>query len=179
MYKIVDSKVYYEGKVLKLQVDEIEYTSTKNKGIREVAIHPGGSVIVPITNEGKFVLVKQFRYPLQKELIEFPAGKLDENEDPMICAERELEEETGYSSDTIIYLGKIYTAPGYCTELLHIFVARNLKSGNHNREEGEKEMQILELNYDDIIDLVRKEEITDSKTISALFYLQNKDISKF
>lgn len=179
MYKVVDSKVYYEGKVLKLQVDEIEYNSTKNRGIREVAIHPGGAVIVPITNEGKFVLVKQFRYPLQKELIEFPAGKLDENEDPIICAKRELEEETGYSSDNIFYLGKIYTAPGYCTELLHIFVAKNLKSGNHNREEGEKEMQILELKYDEIIELVRKEELTDSKTISALFYLQAKDISKF
>lgn len=179
MHKLLDSKIFYEGKVLKLQVDEIEYASTKNKGIREVAIHPGGAVIVPITNEGRFVLVKQFRYPLQKELIEFPAGKLDENEDPLICAKRELEEETGYSSENIFYIGKIYTAPGYCTELLHIFVAKNLKSGNHNREEGEREMQILELKYEEIIDLVRKEQLTDSKTISALFYLQAKDISKF
>jgi ADP-ribose pyrophosphatase len=174
MLKVLNSKIYYEGKVLKLKVDEIEYTSTKNRGIREVAIHPGGAVIVPITNEGNFVLVKQFRYPLQKELIEFPAGKLDENEDPIICAKRELEEETGYSSDDISYLGKIYTAPGYCTELLHIYLATNLKSGNHNREEGEREMQILEMSQNDLLKLIQEEAIVDSKTISALFFLQAK-----
>ncbi len=174
MYKVLDSKIYYEGKVLKLQVDEIQYDSSKKIGIREVAIHPGGAVVVPITTEGKFVLVKQFRYPLQEELIEFPAGKLDENEEPINCAKRELEEETGYFSDDITCLGKIFTAPGYCTELLHIFLARNLKQRNQNREEGEKDMQILELNFDEISELIKSEEITDSKTISALFYLQLK-----
>lgn len=179
MYKLISSKVYYEGKVLKLQVDEIEYEATKNKGIREIAIHPGGSVVVPITDDGKLVLVKQFRYPLKEDLIEFPAGKLDINEDPLICARRELEEETGYSSDKISYLGKIYTAPGYCTELLNIFVAENLKSGNHNREEGEKEMQILELSLSEIIELIKEEQIVDSKTISALFFLKLKGIIKF
>lgn len=179
MFKVIDSKVYYEGKVLKLQVDEIQYDSTSNRGIREIAIHPGGAVIVPITNEGKFVLVKQFRYPLKKELIEFPAGKLDEKEDPFICAKRELKEETGYESDEISYLGKIYTAPGYCTELLYIYLAKNLKSGNHSREEGEREMQILELNFQDVVELIKNEEIVDSKTISALFFLQVKGLIKF
>ncbi len=179
MYRLVDSKVYYEGKVLKLQVDEIEYTLTNNKGIREIAIHPGGAVIVPIKSDGKLVLVKQFRYPLKKELIEFPAGKLDNDEDPLICAKRELEEETGYLSDDINYIGKIYTAPGYCTELLHIFFAENLREGNHKREEGERGMQILELTQHEILDLIKNEQITDSKTISALFYLQSKELIKF
>lgn len=179
MYNLIDSKVYYEGKVLKLQVDEIQYDYTNNKSIREVAIHQGGAVIVPITNAGKLVLIKQFRYPLKKELIEFPAGKLDANEEPLKCAKRELEEETGYSTEDVSYLGKIYTAPGYCTELLHIFAAQNLKAGNHNREEGEKEMQILELNPDEILTMIKKEEIVDSKTISALFFLQTKGYIKF
>lgn len=179
MLKVIDSKVYYEGKVLKLQVDEIEYDSSKNKGIREIAIHPGGAVVVPITNDGKFILVKQFRYPLQKELIEFPAGKLDDNEDPLECAKRELEEETGFKSEEISYLGKIYTAPGYCTELLHIYLAKNLKEGNHNREEGEKEMQILKMSFDEVLELIKAEEIVDSKTISALFFLYNKNEIKF
>jgi ADP-ribose pyrophosphatase len=176
MFKVIDSKTFYEGKVLKLQVDEIEYASSKNIGLREVAIHPGGAVIVPINNDGKFVLVKQFRYPLKIELIEFPAGKLDNDEDPITCARRELEEETGYSSSDISYIGKFYTAPGYCTELLHIFLAKNLKTGNHRREEGENEMQIIELTLDEIQNMIKQEKILDSKTISALFLLQSKGV---
>ncbi len=93
-FKLTNSKILFEGKVFNLKVDEIEYDSG-NKGIREVAVHPGGAVVVPITNEGKLVMVTQFRYPFQTTLLEFPAGKLDMDENPLDCAVRELEEETG------------------------------------------------------------------------------------
>lgn len=179
MLKVIDSKVYYNGKVLQLRVDEIEYLNSNNRGIREVAIHPGGAVIVPIKNDGKIIFVQQFRYPLQTELLELPAGKLDQNENPILCATRELEEETGYTSNDVSYLGKIYTAPGYSTELLEIFVAKNLKEGNHKREEGENGMQVFEFSSDIILKLIKEEKIIDSKTISALFFLQVKGIIKF
>ena len=170
-YKLLKSEIRFKGKVFDHQVDEIEYENG-NKGIREIAIHPGGAVVVPVKDNGKIILVKQLRYPLQKELIELPAGKLDKDEDPLVCATRELEEETGYKADEIKKLGIIYTAPGYCTEILHIYSAKGLTSGNHNREEGEHGMEILELSLTEIEKMICNGEITDAKTIVGIFYLK-------
>ncbi len=171
-YKILKSQILYKGKVFDHQVDKIEYESG-NKGIREIAVHPGGAVVVPVKDDGKIILVKQFRYPLQKTLIELPAGKLDKDEDPLICATRELEEETGYKATEIKKLGQIYTAPGYCTEVLHIYYAKGLKPGNHNREEGEQGMEILELSLNEIEKMINQGEITDAKTIVGIHYVKN------
>lgn len=171
-YKILKSQILYKGKVFDHQVDEIEYESG-NKGIREIAVHPGGAVVVPVKDDGKIILVKQFRYPLQKTLIELPAGKLDKDEDPLFCATRELEEETGYKASEIKKLGQIYTAPGYCTEVLHIYYAKGLKPGNHNREEGEQGMEILELSLNEIEKMINQGEITDAKTIVGIHYVKN------
>lgn len=154
------------------QVDEIEYESG-NKGIREIAIHPGGAVVVPVKDDGKIILVKQFRYPFQKTLIELPAGKLDKGEDPLVCATRELEEETGYRAKEIKKLGEIYTAPGYCTEILHIYMAKGLTSGNHNREEGEHGMEILEYSLDELEKMIAEGEIKDAKTITGAYFLKS------
>ena len=173
-YKVLKSEIRFKGKVFDHQVDEIEYESG-NKGIREVAIHPGGAVVVPIKDDGKIILVRQFRYPLQKTLIELPAGKLDKDEDPLVCATRELEEETGYKAKEIKKLGEIYTAPGYCTEILHIYSASGLTPGNHNREEGEQGMEILELTIDEIKKMIFSGKITDAKTIAGIFYLTNSN----
>lgn len=174
-FKIIKSEILYKGKVFDHQVDEIEYNSG-NKGIREIAIHPGGAVVVPVKDDEKIILVKQFRYPLQKTLIELPAGKLEKGEDPLVCATRELEEETGYKSNKIFKLGEIYTAPGYCTEILHIYSATELIPGNHNREEGEHGMEILELTMNEIQQMIMNGEITDAKTIVGIYYLQNSKI---
>jgi ADP-ribose pyrophosphatase len=170
-YKLLKSEIRFRGKVFDHQVDEIEYENG-NKGIREIAIHPGGAVVVPVKDDGKIILVKQLRYPLQKKLIELPAGKLDKGEDPLVCATRELEEETGYKAKEIKKLGEIYTAPGYCTEILHIYSAKELTPGNHNREDGEDGMEILELSLTEIEKMISKGEITDAKTIVGIYYLK-------
>lgn len=171
-YKLLKSEIRFKGKVFDHQVDEIEYESG-NKGIREIAIHPGGAVVVPVKDDGKIILVKQFRYPLQKTLIELPAGKLEKGEDPLVCATRELEEETGYKSNKIFKLGEIYTAPGYCTEILHIYSASELIPGKHNREEGEHGMEILELTINEIQQMIMNGEISDAKTIVGIHFLKN------
>ncbi|MCH7773878.1 MAG: NUDIX hydrolase [Bacteroidetes bacterium] len=172
-FKLTNSKILFEGKVFNLKVDEIEYDSG-NKGIREVAVHPGGAVVVPITIEGKLVMVTQFRYPFQTTLLEFPAGKLDIDEDPLDCAVRELEEETGYKAAKVNKLGKIYTAPGYCTETLHIYVAQELKKGDHKREEGEQGMEVFELSLEEIEKKINNGEIVDAKSICGFYYLKNR-----
>jgi ADP-ribose pyrophosphatase len=106
-------------------------------------------------------------------LIELPAGKLDKGEDPLVCATRELEEETGYKAKEVKKLGEIYTAPGYCTEELHIYSASGLIPGNHNREEGEHGMEILEYSMDQIEKMILSGEITDAKTIVGIYYIKN------
>ena len=166
-FTVTKSETLFKGKVFDLQVDEIEYKSG-NKGVRETAVHKGGAVVVALTKEYKIVFVNQFRYPHQKYLLELPAGKLNENEDPQTCAVRELEEETGYQANKISKLGVVATTPGFCTEMLHIYLAEELTAGDHNREEGESGMEILEFTLNEIDEKIKNGEIYDAKTISGI-----------
>jgi len=167
-YSTFKSDVIYRGKVFNTRVDQIEYDSG-NKSIREVAEHPGGAVVVPVTNEGKIIMVTQHRFPVDKVLLELPAGKLGRGEDPLICAVRELEEETGYKSANVKELGSIFTTPGYSTEKLWIYLAKDLKPGNHNREEGEYGMEVFEYSLREIEEKIYAGEIVDGKTICGIF----------
>jgi len=167
-YRIVKSDVVYSGKVFNIKVDQIEY-NTGNKAVREVAEHPGGAVVVPVTKEGKIVMVTQHRFPVDKILLELPAGKLGKGEDPFVCAVRELEEETGYKSDNVKELGSIYTTPGYSTEKLWIYLAKDLKPGNHNREEGEFGMEVFEFSQKEVEEKILSGDIVDGKTICGIF----------
>lgn len=167
-YQIVKSEVIFRGKVFNTIVNQIEYDSG-NKAVREVAEHPGGAVVVPVTDEGKIVMVTQHRFPMNEVLLELPAGKLNKGENPFVCAIRELEEETGYKSENVSELGSIYTTPGYSTEKLWIYLAKNLKPGNHNREEGEYGMQVFEFSIDEIEKKITNGEIVDGKSICGIF----------
>ena len=172
-YKIVKSEVIFRGKVFNTKVNQIEYNSG-NKAVREVAEHPGGAVVVPVTSDEKIVMVTQHRFPMNKVLLELPAGKLDKDENPFVCAVRELEEETGYKSDNVKELGAIYTTPGYSSEKLWIYLAKDLKPGSHNREEGEFGMEVFELSLKEIEDKIYKGEIVDGKTICGMFLAKQK-----
>jgi len=167
-FRVVKSEVIYRGKVFNTKVDQIEYNSG-NKAVREVAEHPGGAVVVPVTAEGKIIMVTQHRFPVDKTLLELPAGKLSKDEDPMLCAVRELEEETGYKSDNIKEIGSIYTTPGYSSEKLWIYLAKDLKPGDHNREEGESGMEVFEYSLKKVEEKIYNGEIVDGKTICGIF----------
>ncbi len=175
-FEVKKSEVLFRGKVFDLKVDEIEYNSG-NKGIREVAVHPGGAVIFALKGNDKIILIKQFRYPFKDFLLELPAGKLEKNEDPLNCAKRELEEETGFTANKWTKLGQIYTSPGFSSEILHIYLAENLKDGRHNREEGEYGMEVHEYSFIDIADKIKKGEIVDSKTICGFYMAKNHLLS--
>jgi ADP-ribose pyrophosphatase len=174
-YRILKSEIVFSGKVFNTKVDQIEYTSG-NRSVREVAEHPGGAVVVPVTDDGKIIMVTQHRFPVNKVLLELPAGKLGKNENPLHCAVRELEEETGYKSDNVKEIGSIYTTPGYSTEKLWIYLAKNLKPGNHNREEGEFGMQVFKFTLKEVEDKIYSGEIVDGKTICGI-YLSKKYIN--
>lgn len=166
-FQVTKSNVIFNGKVFDIQVDSITYP-TGNDGVREVVVHPGGAVVAALTDEDEIILVSQFRYPLKKRVLELPAGKLEKGEDPEGCALRELKEETGFSAERIDKLGAIATTPGFCSEILHIYLARGLKKGNHNREEGERDMKTHFHSLRELDDLIATGEIFDSKTICGI-----------
>lgn len=168
-FKVIKSDTVFRGKVFDVRVDEIEYNDTRNKSFRQVAVHPGGAVVVPIKDDGKIILITQYRYPHDSVVLELPAGKLEKGEDPMLCAKRELTEETGYSAKETTKLGKIFTTPGFCSEVLHIYLAKGLTPGNHAREEGEEDIQLVELTLDEIEKKIKSGEIVDGKTISGIY----------
>jgi len=167
-FTVTKSDLIFSGRVFDLYVDQIEYPSG-NKGVRETAVHNGGAVISALTNENKLVLVKQYRYPLRADLIELPAGKLEKGEDPLVCATRELTEETGYTAEKIVKLNAVPTAPGFCSEILHIYLATGLKPGPAHREEGEYGMEVFECTIPEIEDMIMSGKITDSKTIAGVY----------
>ncbi len=169
-FEIEESKIIFSGRVFDVKLDKIKYKSTGNNAMREVVIHRGGAVIIAVTQEGKIPLVKQYRYPFDKVLIELPAGKLDAGEDPLVCAARELKEETGYSAKNVKRLGSIYTSPGYSSEELYLFLATELEAGETELEEGEEGMEILELAPEEITQMILNGEIHDAKTIAGLFF---------
>lgn len=161
--------VVYRGKVFDLIVDEVEYPSG-SRGVREIAHHPGGAVVVPLFDDRTVLMVRQLRYPLGTQILELPAGKLGPSEDPEAAAHRELEEETGWRASSLLRLTSIYTTPGFCDEELHIFLATGLTRSprGHHREEGEYSMTLHRLALDDLVGMILGGELKDSKTIIGL-----------
>jgi ADP-ribose pyrophosphatase len=171
--KRLSRQVVYSGKVFDLIVDQVEYPSGI-KGIREIAHHPGGSVVIPVLDDGNVLLVKQLRYPFGRHIYELPAGKLSPDEDPAIAAARELEEETGYLIGTLKHITSIYSTPGFCDEVLHLYLATGLHISptGHKREEGEKTMTVHSMPLQQALTLIENCEIVDAKTIVGLFWLE-------
>jgi len=168
--KTLTSECRYAGRVFDLVVEEIEYPSG-NRSVREIARHPGGAVIVPLLNDGSVILVRQYRYPFHQYVVELPAGKLEAGEDPRHCAERELEEETGYGAASFTRLTAIYTTPGFCSEVLHIYLAQGLRPGKLGQrlEEGEQTLTLMTVPLPEALAMIERGEIVDAKTISGLF----------
>ncbi len=167
--------IIHKGVVFDLIVDHIEYPSG-NGSVREVAQHPGGAVVVPVFENGDVLMIKQYRYPIEKVIYELPAGKLDPDEDPEHCARRELEEETGYKAKTYKKLTAFYTTPGFCTEKLHIYLATGLQKleSGQNLEEGEESITIERIPLQQTLDMIEAEKLVDGKTIVGLFLAERK-----
>lgn len=163
----INSKRIYEGRMISLRVDTVELPD-KKYSTREIVEHPGAAVVVPITDDGKIIMVKQFRKPVEDSLVEVPAGKLDKGEDPTICAHRELQEETGYISANMQYLFSFYSSPGFSNEIMHLFIATDLTQGEANPDEDEY-IEIVSYELGQLIEMIFQGKIKDSKSIIAIF----------
>ena len=166
----VDSEVAYDGHFLKVQRDTVRLPDGKHSK-REYIRHPGAVVVLPIMDDGKILLERQYRYPLQDVFIEFPAGKIDPGEDPLACAKRELEEETGYTARDWDFVCTIHNAIAYSDEHLDIYIARGLIPGESKLDEGEF-LETFTATVAEMLDWVRAGKITDVKTVIGTFWLE-------
>jgi len=164
--KILKEEERYTGNFLKVANIDVELPDG-NLASRDVIRHPGASAILPLTDEGEIILVKQFRTALNKVIIEVPAGKLEKGEEPIVCAKRELEEETGYKAKEFKYLGKICTVPGFCDEIIHLYLATGIYEGVKGGDEDEF-TEIIKVSIEEMKEMVKKGEIIDTKSINCL-----------
>ena len=164
--KKISSKKIFEGEIVELFVDKVKLPNNKI-AIREKVTHPGAVGIVPVSKEGKIILVKQFRYPLGSVLLEIPAGKLGKNENPLDCARRELREEIGATGGKLIHLTTFYTSPGFCNEVLYLYLAINFEKKENNLDDDEF-LRIVELKMKDALSYVENGKLKDAKTIIGI-----------
>ncbi len=167
---VLTSKQVYKGGFLDIRLDTVRLQSGQQTQ-REYFVHPGACVVIPLLDSGDVVLEKQYRYPVQREMIEFPAGKLDPNEDPLMCALRELREETGYTAAQWAYAGCMHLAIAYSTEVIHIYFARGLTSGERDLDEGEF-LDVFTAPAEQLIAWCADGTVTDAKTLACALHLQ-------
>lgn len=138
---------------------------------RQTVVHPGAVAVVPFDHRGELLLIRQFRAAARGWLLEFPAGTLEPGEAPLACARRELREETGFAARRWRRLGSIYTAPGFCTEVIHLFAARELRPAPLEQDADEW-IEVVPMRLQAAMRAVRTGRIRDGKTLSALLHLQ-------
>lgn len=176
--KTLSTEKIFTGKVISLQVDEVELPNGKTSK-REIVKHPGAVAVIAITDENKIVMVEQYRKPLDRVLVEIPAGKLEKGEEPEHTAKRELEEETGYDCESLEWLISFYTSPGFADEIIHLYIARGLSKKEDAASLDEDEfVNLLELTLEESVQYVKEQKIYDAKTAYAIQYLQLQEALK-
>jgi len=176
--KTIKSEKIFSGRIISLQVDDVELPNGKHSK-RELIKHPGAVAVIAITNDGKIVMVEQYRKALERDVVEIPAGKLEKGEEPSLCAKRELEEETGYVCKSLDWLISFYTSPGFADELVHLYVARGLEKKEDAAPTDEDEfVTLVELTLEEALEYIEERKIYDAKTAYAVQYLQLQEALK-
>jgi ADP-ribose pyrophosphatase len=170
-YETIKSEKVFSGKIINVLHDTISLPNGKT-AVMEVVTHNGASAVVPIDKDGNIILVRQYRHAIGQMALEIPAGKLEKNEDPLVCASRELEEETGYIGSNYRLLTKMCTAIGFCQEVIHIYLADCEQTGNINLDEDEF-VTIEKYSIEQAYQMILSGEIIDSKTITGILFVRN------
>lgn len=160
----------FHGRLLDVRRDTVSLPDG-SQATREYIVHPGAVMVVPVLDDGRLLMERQFRYPVATVLLEFPAGKLDPGESVQTCAQRELAEETGYRAREWARAGVLHNAPAYATEVIEIWFARGLQLGARSLDVGEF-IEVVSLNEDELDAAAGRGEVTDAKTLVGLLWLQ-------
>lgn len=168
--KKIGSELLHDGKFLTLKRDTVELPDGKH-ATREFVVHPGAVMILPLFDDGRVLLERQYRYPVEKVFLEYPAGKIDPNESELTCAKRELLEETGYTANEWFFLTRIHPVISYSTEFIDLFLARGLVEGERKLDDGEF-LETFIAERSQISEWIRDGHISDVKTIIGSFWLE-------
>lgn len=166
----ISSKATYDGRLLHVREDRVKLPNGR-EATREYIVHPGAVVVAPLLENGDVLLVRQFRYPLRREFLELPAGKIDPGEDTLVCGQRELLEETGYVGAAWHYLTTIHPCIGYSDERILVYLAQELTEHGHRRDEDEF-LENVRMPLAEALQGVREGRISDVKTMVGLFWAE-------
>ncbi len=167
----LESEQVWRGGLLDVRRDRVRLPDGREAG-REYIVHPGAVVVVPLLPDGDFLMVRQWRHPLARVFLEFPAGKLDGREPPLVCGMRELAEETGHRADEWARAGVLHNAIAYSNEAIEIWFARGLEAGTADPDDGEF-VEPVACSPDELARRVRDGQVTDAKTLAGLLWWQN------
>lgn len=171
---VTESRRIYDGKIISVRVDKVQINGRQT--IHEVVEHNGSAAILPLI-DNTIIMEKQYRHAIQKELYEIPAGTLEKGESPEECAARELVEETGYRAGKLEPLGKCYMTPGYCTEMIHFFLATDLKEVKTHEMDEDEQLTVVKISIDDAVKMILNGEIEDAKSVYAILtYLTSRKV---
>lgn len=168
---LVESRSLCEGSFLKARCDTVRLPDGR-LATREYVVHPGAVVVIPLLDDGRVLMERQYRYPVERVMTEFPAGKIDPGEDPFHCAQRELLEETGYTAREWACAGALHLAIAYSTEIIHIYFARGLVAGKAQLDQDEF-LEVCAMRPDELYAACRDGSVTDAKTLTCTLWLQN------
>lgn len=178
--KTLSRKELFKGNIIEVVLDEVQLPDG-SVGQRELVFHPGAVAVIPITNDNKMIMVKQFRKPMEKVILEIPAGKIDpgEQDNPRATAKRELEEEAGYKANKLIHVHSMYLSPGFANEIVHLYYAENLEKIDNPLPQDEDEvLELYTLTLEEAKQEIANGLICDAKTIFAIQYWELKQLKE-
>ena len=168
--RFVSGEQVFKGRLLDVRRDTVAMPDGAH-AVREYVVHPGAVVVVPVLDDGRLVMERQYRYPVGRVMLEFPAGKIDAGEPALQCAQRELAEETGYRARQWALAGVLHNAMAYSTEVIHIVFARELTEGQRTLDDGEL-IDIVPMSEAELDAAAARGDLTDAKTLISLMWLQ-------
>ena len=170
--KTFHSQKIFDGKVISLKVDDVTLPNGETSK-REIINHPGAVAIIALTENNRLLVVEQYRKALERSIIEIPAGKLEQGEEPIVTARRELEEETGFTTDSLEFVQAFATSPGFADEVIHVFVAKNLKKLEVPVALDEDEfVELMEVSLEEAEAMMADGRIYDAKTAFAVLWMK-------